>query len=135
MKFCNYKCVITGGNFDAVHHLTPFRDIVDETFELVGLDKRNAVLDYTDDEFNVIRNKLHSLHNQYGFGACLDKRIHNLFHVNYGYFNFSLNNFVSFVEDLQNGVFDDFLLENNIELNINNSYVDYIRKGADCYAS
>ena len=38
MKFCNY--VLTGGNFNNVHHLKPFKQIVEESFELINLDKR-----------------------------------------------------------------------------------------------
>lgn len=33
MEFCHYHCVISGGEFDNIHHTLPFRDIVDMAFE------------------------------------------------------------------------------------------------------
>ena len=52
MKSCNYKCVLTNGEFDNVHHLYPFKDIVNEVFEILRLDFRNKVNDYLEEEFN-----------------------------------------------------------------------------------
>ena len=31
-EFTNYNCVITGNNFDNIHHLYPFKEIVEEVF-------------------------------------------------------------------------------------------------------
>lgn len=38
MNFCGYKCVITGGSFDNIHHQYAFRDIVDQAFENTHID-------------------------------------------------------------------------------------------------
>lgn len=38
MEFCGYKCVITGGRFDNIHHQYAFRDIVDEVFNDTCID-------------------------------------------------------------------------------------------------
>ena len=68
MKFCGYKCVITGDEFDNVHHTTAFRDIVDEVFEVTKIDVKPKVCDYSVEEFNELRATLKDLHAVYGFG-------------------------------------------------------------------
>lgn len=126
MEFCNYSCVISGLNFDNVHHTTAFKDIVNETFKLAGMDKRNTVSDYTEEEFDNLTDILKYLHNVYGIGACLTKEVHKLFHDNYGYKNFSAFDFLDFVYRIDIGEFDDWFEENNIPININYEYIEYL---------
>lgn len=126
MKFCGYKCVITGGEFDNVHHTTAFRDIVDEIFELTNIEVKPKVCDYSIKEFDELRSRLKHLHEVYGFGACVNKDVHKLFHDNYGYTKFSPFNFLEFIYRIDNGEFDDWFKENQIEININYDYVDYL---------
>ena len=126
MKFCNYKCIVTDSWFDNVHHPTPFKNIIDETFNNCNLDKRNQVLDYTDEEFLSIRNELKSLHSNYGYGICLCKDIHKLFHDNYGYLNNTPYQFLDFVYRLDVGEFDEWLKENKLQLHINYQIIDYL---------
>ena len=94
MEFCDYNCVITGMSFDNIHHTTAFKDIVDETFALIGIDERSIVSDYTEEEFDSLTNTLKYLHDEYGMGACLTKEVHKLFHDNYGYKDFSAFDFL-----------------------------------------
>lgn len=124
--FCNYNCVISGLNFDNVHHTTSFKDIVNETFELVGIDKRNTVSDYTEEQFDDLTNILKYLHHEYGMGACLIQEIHKLFHDNYGYKNFSAFDFLDFVYRIDIGEFDAWFTGNDIPININYEYMDYL---------
>jgi hypothetical protein len=126
IEFCGYKCVITGGEFDNVHHTTAFRDIVDEVFELTKIEVRPKVCDYPVEEFDELRSTLKDLHTLYGFGACINKDIHKLFHDNYGYTKFSPYDFLDFIYRLDCGEFDSWLLENNIKLDINYEYIDYL---------
>lgn len=116
MEKCNYKCVITGGSFDNIHHLYPFKKIVDEVFETLKMDKRNAVEDYTEEEFNKIRNLLNQIHNKYGHGVCLCYKIHKKFHDEMGYHNNTPQQFEEFKEGLRSGKFDDFIKENDLKL-------------------
>lgn len=124
--FCNYNCVISGLNFDNIHHTTPFKDIVNETFEIVGIEKRNTVSDYTEEEFDNLTNILKYLHNEYGMGACLIQEIHKLFHDNYGYKDFSAFDFLDFVYRIDIGEFDDWFIKNDIPININYEYMNYL---------
>jgi hypothetical protein len=74
----------------------------------------------------MLRSTLKHLHAVYGLGACINKEIHKLFHDNYGYTKFSPYDFLDFCYRLDCGEFDNFLLENNIELNINYKYIEYV---------
>lgn len=111
MEFCNYKCILTGKEFDNIHHLYPFRKIVDEVFEILQLNLHSQVKDYSEDEFKLILDKLHELHNKYGLGVCLSKEIHKLFHDTYGYTNNTLEQFEEFVNRYYNFEFDNLLEE------------------------
>ncbi len=116
MKKCNYKCVITGKEFDNIHHLYSFRNIVNECFYMLNLDQRSQVKDYNEEDFYNIKNILTELHYKYGLGVCLKKEIHKLFHDNYGYFNNNPEQFKMFKERLYSGEFNDFLIDNNLKL-------------------
>lgn len=126
MEFCGYKCVITGGEFDNVHHTTAFRDIVDEVFKLTGIEVKQQVCDYNEDEFQHLRDELKDLHIIYGFGACINKDVHKLFHDNYGYTKFSPYDFLDFVYRIDIGEFDEWFKKNNLQININYDYVEYL---------
>lgn len=126
MEFCGYKCVITNGEFDNVHHTTAFRDIVDQVFKLTEIEVRQKVCDYEEDEFKELRSTLKDLHSIYGYGACINKDVHKLFHDNYGYTNFSPFDFLDFIYRIDIGEFDEWFEENNLKIDINYDYVDYL---------
>ena len=126
MKFCNYKCVVSGGLFDDIHHTVAFRDIVDEAFLNCDIDVREKVMDYSEDEFGKLKIETKNLHDLYGYGACVNKKIHKLFHDEYGYTKFTVNDFLDFVYRIDCGDFDKWFDVNNISININYNYVDYL---------
>jgi len=127
MKFCNYKCIISGNNFDEIHHVIPFREIADEAFCLVNLDVREKIEDYSNNELNLIYNKINELHSFYGYGACLNKSVHKLFHDIYGYTDFDIDDFIDFVDKILCGDFNDWFNANNLRININFDYIEYIK--------
>lgn len=126
MEFCNYSCVITNGEFDNVHHTTAFRDIVDEDFRITGIEVKPKVCDYTTEDFEILRSTLKDLHGLYGYGACVNKEVHKLFHDNYGYTNFSPFDFLDFIYRIDIGEFDKWFEENNLKIDINYDYVEYL---------
>lgn len=126
MEFCNYHCVITGGEFDNIHHTTSFRDIVDETFTSLNKEIKPRVCDYNPEEFDLIRTTLKELHTMYGYGACLHKDVHKLYHDNYGYTKFSPYDFLDFVYRIDIGEFDDWFNEHNLSIEINYNYIEYL---------
>ena len=126
MKFCNYKCVITGEKFDNIHHTTSFRDIVNEVFKITGIEVKQKVCDYSKEEFDRLRDVLKELHVLYGYGACVNKEVHKLFHDNYGYTKFSPFDFLDFLYRIDVGEFDSWFDENNLKININYKYIEYL---------
>lgn len=126
MEFCDYKCVISGESFDNIHHTTSFKDIVKECFAITKLEIKEKVRDYQKEDFDSLRTVLKELHNLYGYGACVSKDIHKLFHDNYGYINFSPFDFLDFVHRIDDGEFDEWFTENNINVSINYKYMDYL---------
>jgi len=109
MKNCNYKCVISGKEFDNIHHLYPFKNIVNEVFETLNLEQLPKVLYYSEVEFDNIKDKLHELHNNCGLGVCLSKPIHKLFHDTYGYTNNTPEQFYEFELRYKLGEFTDII--------------------------
>ena len=128
MEFCKYKCIITNGDFDNVHHTTAFKDIVDQVFKLTNVEVRQRVCDYTEDDFNKLRKYLKKLHDIYGYGACLNKDVHKLFHDNYGYTNITPNDFLNFIYRIDIGEFDAWFKEHNKQIEINYEYVKYLEE-------
>lgn len=112
MKNCNYKCTVTKGEFNHVHHLYPFRKIIDEVFENLKLNQRLTVSGYTELEFNKIKDEMHRLHKEYGYGVCLRKDVHKLFHDLYGYTNNTPKQFDEFRVRYRIGEFDKVLNKN-----------------------
>lgn len=126
MKFCNYKCVVTGGGFDNVHHTTAFRDIVDESFLITKIEIKDKVQDYDVEDFEILRQVMINLHILYGYGACIQKDVHKLYHDNYGYINFSPYTFLEFLYDIDSGLYNEWFFENNLEINLNYEYIEYL---------
>ena len=85
----------------------------------MSLEQRGSIADYTPNEEKEIRDLLKELHIQYGYGAGLNKEVHKLFHDNYGYFNSTKDDFKSFIIGVRNGVYDDYFMEHNIPINLN----------------
>jgi hypothetical protein len=106
-----FKCGLTGLEFDEIHHLTPFRDIVEEMFEVLQLDIRQTIGEYNEDELALIQDKLTRLHNFYGLGVPLCKTLHKLFHDTYGYTNATPSDFQDFESNYFHGKYDDILEE------------------------
>ena len=126
MQFCNYRCIITGGEFDNIHHNFAFRDMVDLVFENTMIDIKPQVKDYTKSEFNILRDEIRNVHNYYGYGACLNKDVHKLFHDNYGYTKFKPHDILDFINKIKSGDFDEWFEDNGYIININEDYVKYL---------
>lgn len=125
-ELSNFKCVISGLKLDNVHHLIPFKDIVKEVFDVLNLEFKDSIADYTAAEESQIRNLLKELHIQYGLGVGLNKEVHKLFHDNYGYSNVTKEDFKSFLIGIQNGVYDEYFAEHNLPIMLNLSAIDVL---------
>jgi len=85
MRDSNYKCVISGENFDHIHHIYGFDLILKETLEIEKIELKPTFSDYTDLELRRLENTCADLHKKYGLGVALSESEHNLFHQTYGY--------------------------------------------------
>jgi len=111
MEECNYKCVLTHGEFDNVHHLYNFKNIVYELFEELKLPMLKTIGEYSEEERDLIYNLLHNKHKYYGNGVCLCKSLHKLYHDTYNYSNNNKEQFEEFCIRYRNFEFDDLLEE------------------------
>jgi hypothetical protein len=97
------RCVISGGNYNVVHHLYGFNMILDEALENIKMQKKNNVSEYTEDDIIEIINECKRLHSIYPLGVCLRQDIHILFHQIYGKKNNTPEQFYEFVYRIKNG--------------------------------
>lgn len=87
MQNCNYKCVLTGKHFDDIHHIYGLNLILSETLELLNINIKENIEDYSEKELKSILETFRETQSKYPLGVCLTKRIHQQFHNTYGYGN------------------------------------------------
>lgn len=96
---CNYKCVISGGRFDDIHHLVSFNTIVDDVVrQLPEIDFTKDINDMTLDEKKLIVETLKKEHSKHPLGVCLRHDIHVQFHTEYGSGCNTVEQFLDFAE-------------------------------------
>jgi hypothetical protein len=86
MKSSNYKCFITGDEFDDIHHLYSFDNIVIDTLKNLNLPIKSKINEYTQKELILIEKECLRIHMQ-NIGVCLRRDVHISFHQQYGYGN------------------------------------------------
>lgn len=112
MEKCNYCCVFTGSKDFEIHHIYGFNLIVSETFNKIdemGLLKSTTISSYTKSEIDTILNTFKQVHNSYPLGVCIDKKIHDLFHVLYGRGGNTQEQWDAFCKKFKNGDYDDLM--------------------------
>lgn len=108
MKMCSYKCILTNENFNNIHHLYGFDQILQEIIAITKLPIYQEINKYTEEELKLLKKTCIKLHNEYGLGICLCESIHKLFHSTYGYGNNTPNQFKEFITRLEKGEFNDY---------------------------
>jgi hypothetical protein len=109
VDFSGGKCVVTGDNFDDIHHLYSFHSIFKETLILTNLPIHNEISKYTKNELKLLRDTCLELHFKYGLGVCLREDIHMLFHSIYGSENNTTEQFEEFKQKYYDGEFEQIL--------------------------
>jgi len=100
---CNNKCVITGKSLELeVHHIYSFSSIVREAIDNLGIEIKENMGDYDEDEFKKLVKEIRKLHKHYGLGACLTNEMHIKFHTLYGYGDNTPEQFNEFVNTMKN---------------------------------
>jgi hypothetical protein len=103
MADCDYKCVITGGKFDNIHHLYSFSSIIQEAIVNVGLDKKQYACDYNVEELSSLVAEVQRLHTIYPLGVCLREDVHRTFHKLYKRENNTPEQWKEFVGRIKSG--------------------------------
>ena len=128
LKYYNYKSIFTDNRDNLIiHHLNGFDNILYECLNNLKLDIKQKVSDYTNDELDCIVIEINRLHELYGTGILLDKPIHDIFHINYGYGKNNKIQFIEFLKRYFNNEFDDYLENEYKAINSNISYEEVIR--------
>jgi len=85
MKNSDFKCVLTGTKDNLiVHHLYPFKKIMEITLKELNLPIHESELDYSKEELSSIIKKLNEVHYRYPLGVALTEEVHKEFHKMYG---------------------------------------------------
>ena len=83
---CNGRCVITGEEFEDIHHIRGMNLILLECMSELDIEDKEYC-EYTYEELMVILKKYKEVQSRYPYGACLTKEMHKKFHIKYGYGN------------------------------------------------
>jgi len=116
-SICNYKCVITNTSMSDIHHVHSFNMIL-ESFNKINKIDIKTIGEYEVLQLQAITKAFQIYHDSIGKGICLCKPIHRLFHKMYGNGDNTKYQLKEFVNRLELGEFNNFLVENNLELNI-----------------
>jgi len=107
MKDYGYTCFVTGENYGdlQVHHTYPFSEVIKETVYELGLEIKQNVGEYTEEEIEKIKTLFEEKHKGIS-GMPLRKEVHKLFHSIYGYKNIDFFNVVEFRDRYLSGEFE-----------------------------
>lgn len=112
IKQCNYKCIITGREFDDVHHIYSMNLMIKETLTNTGILEKKMFDDYTPNELEQILKEFKYVQSKHPMGVCVTKDIHKLFHSLYTYGNNTPEQWYSFVSNYKQGKYN-FLTDKN----------------------
>lgn len=86
LKYWQYRCIISNSQKNLeIHHIVSFNTLLKMVFEQTNIQIKENLIDYTEEELNILERKLLQLHYYYGFGVPIRKDLHKKFHSIYGY--------------------------------------------------
>ncbi len=98
MKKYNYRCCLTNSRRDlVVHHLKPFKKIVEECCHELNLPLHRKFKDYTVEEHKSIKLLVLKKHTE-DIGIVLQRKVHSKFHRIYGVKNNTIEQFNEFIK-------------------------------------
>lgn len=98
----NFKCALSGGKIEAVHHVVSYTNILYEAHINVNVEIKSEIGQYSEQEIECVKYEIIKLHEFYGLGIPLNGDIHREFHKIYGYINFTKEDFIEFCKDVYN---------------------------------
>lgn len=98
LKKYNYKCALTDAKYDCVvHHLKPFKQIVEESCKELNLPLNRKLKDYSSEDYIKLENLIIKKHTL-DIGILLQRKVHSKFHSIYGVKNTTVEQFNEFIE-------------------------------------
>lgn len=97
---CGYKCIITGEEFDDIHHLYAKNLIIKELLELYPEYRDINLNEVSEEEKVMVYNSFVSMQSKYPLGVCLKEEYHKMFHQKYGFGNNTPEQFYEFVKEV-----------------------------------
>jgi hypothetical protein len=106
LKEGKYKCAVSGATANLeVHHTYPYHFIINDTLDELGLDIRDNISEYSEEELKNIIDKFKEIHYRHPLGVVLHHDIHRLYHKMYGN-NAGYQEYIKFVELYKTGVLE-----------------------------
>lgn len=102
MKYCDYKCVITGERFNDIHHLYGVNLILQQVELDTGIEFTKDINSMTDKEKSAILTCFLKEQGKHPLGVCLTSKVHKDFHRKYGYGNNRPQQFYEFKNNYRN---------------------------------
>lgn len=101
MNNCGYKCVITHGKFDDIHHLYSKNLILQDALQNLGFCIDDIDINKCSDSIkeSILKEFLKE-QNKHPLGVCLTKELHRSFHIQYGFGNNTPEQFEKFVDSI-----------------------------------
>lgn len=98
--FYKHRCIITNKNTDIViHHIwKSFADIYQELMDNLGYEYNTQRKNLSDKELEKIREYTILIHNKYGLGVPINRKLHEEFHKQYGTINNTPEQFIEFAK-------------------------------------
>jgi len=105
LRYGNKTCCITGQKdipID-VHHITSFNIILKQVLKEYGFDENYYEKSYAECDAEGFLKRVVEVNNEFGYGACMRKDIHILYHKIYGHGNNTPTQFEEFKSRIQSG--------------------------------
>lgn len=109
---CNHRCIFTGSKNIDIHHIYPFHKILYEVFDDLDYDM-NKDYQLSEREVSLICDKFYAKQKEYGYGICVEKSIHRIFHSKYGFKNFTKEDWFEFEKDMFYGLYNELVKGDN----------------------
>lgn len=94
-----YRCYLTKSNRDCVvHHLYPFKNIVEDCCKELNIPLLRTFGDYTIEQYNNLKNLVISKHTL-DIGILLQRKVHTKFHAIYGVSNNTIEQLNEFIKN------------------------------------
>ena len=107
--YYNRTCVLTDCKNNSnlvIHHIYQFSYIVEESLQELNLEVKPQINLDSEEELKSIEELVLQKHYKHGFGICISKEVHKLFHHIYGYTNTIPKDWEDFERDFKKGKYN-----------------------------